>query len=92
MKSKLFTCLAALLVSVTLMAQTKVTGVVKDAAGPVIGAAVVEQGTSNGTTTDFDGRFELTVKEGATLEVSSIGYKTAEIKVGTKDVQSCNQS
>ncbi|MBR0110187.1 MAG: TonB-dependent receptor [Bacteroidales bacterium] len=84
MKSKLFTCLAALLVSVTLMAQTKVTGVVKDAAGPVIGAAVVEQGTSNGTTTDFDGRFELTVKEGATLEVSSIGYKTAEIKVGTK--------
>ena len=84
MKSKLFTCLAALLVSVTLMAQTKVTGVVKDAAGPVIGAAVVEQGTSNGTTTDFDGRFELTVKAGATIEVSSIGYKTAEIKVGTK--------
>ena len=84
MKSKLFTCLAALLVSVSLMAQTKITGLVKDAAGPVIGAAVIEKGTSNGTTTDFDGRFELTVKAGASIEVSSIGYKTVEIAVGSK--------
>ena len=84
MKSKLFTCLAALLVSVSMMAQTKITGLVKDAAGPVIGAAVIEKGTSNGTTTDFDGRFELTVKAGASIEVSSIGYKTVEIAVGSK--------
>ena len=85
MKSKFFTCLAALLVSVSLMAQTvTITGLVKDSAGPVIGAAVLEQGTSNGTTTDFEGRFELTVKSGATIEVSSIGYKTVEIKVAGK--------
>ncbi|MBO4606192.1 MAG: TonB-dependent receptor [Bacteroidales bacterium] len=85
MKSKFFTCLAALLVSMSLMAQTKtITGVVKDAVGPVIEAAVVEQGTFNGTTTDQNGRFELEVKEGATIEVSLFGYKTVSIKVSGK--------
>lgn len=51
-------------------------GHVKDALGGVIGANVVEKGnTSNGTITDLDGNFTLTVPQGATLVVSFIGYK-----------------
>ena len=62
----------------------QVKGTVKDASGqPVIGAAVVVEGTSNGTTSDLDGNFVLNaVPEDATLVVSSIGYKTAFVPVG----------
>ena len=62
----------------------QVTGTVKDAAGePVIGAAVVVEGTTNGTTVDFDGNFVLNaVPSDAVLVVSSIGYKTAHVPVG----------
>lgn len=64
------------------MQQTaEVSGVVKDASGmPVIGASVLEQGTTNGTITDLDGKFTLKVKSGATLEISFIGYKTQTLK------------
>ena len=61
--------------------QTQVAGVVNDAMGPVIGASVLEKGTTNGTITDFDGRFTLNVRSGATLVISYIGYKTQEVKV-----------
>lgn len=65
------------------MQQTKkVTGVVSDAQGPIIGASIMEKGTSNGTVTDFDGNFTLNVKPGAQLVVSYIGYKTQTIAVG----------
>ena len=76
----LFICLlsaAALLLSgVQLSAQTRtISGVVLDDAGePVIGAAVIETGTNNGTITDFEGNFELEVKSGASVTVSAIGY------------------
>ncbi len=60
----------------------KVTGVVNDAMGPVIGASVMEKGTSNGCVTDLDGNFQLSVSPGATLVISYIGYITQEIKVG----------
>ena len=66
-------------------ATKKITGTVVDAQGPVIGASVVEKGSSNGTVTDFDGKFSLNVKEGATIVVSFIGYETQEIKVGNRD-------
>ena len=57
-----------------------VKGHVKDALGGVIGANVVEKGNStNGTITDLDGNFTLTVPQGATLVVSFIGYKTQEV-------------
>ncbi|EKU89614.1 SusC/RagA family TonB-linked outer membrane protein [Bacteroides oleiciplenus] len=60
--------------------QIKVTGVVKDAMGPVAGASVVEKGnTSNGTITDIDGNFSLSVKSGGIIIVSYLGYKTQEI-------------
>ncbi|MDD2953983.1 MAG: TonB-dependent receptor [Parabacteroides sp.] len=60
----------------------KITGVVVDETGiPVIGANVVEKGTTNGAMTDLDGNFSLMVPEGATIEVSYIGYATQEIAV-----------
>ncbi len=57
------------------------TGLVVDEAGePVIGASVVEKGTANGGITDADGRFTLTVKPGATLVISFVGYQALEVK------------
>ena len=66
-------------------ATKKITGTVVDAMGPVIGASVVEKGTTNGTVTDFDGNFTLSVNPGATIVVSFIGFETQEIKVGNQD-------
>ena len=63
--------------------QTKqATGHVEDSQGPLIGATVMEKGTSNGTVTDFEGNFSLNVKPGATLVISYVGYVTQEIKAG----------
>lgn len=45
----------------------KITGVVSDAMGPIIGANVLEKGTTNGVITDIDGNFALNVKPGATI-------------------------
>ena len=69
------------------MAETKaVTGVVVDATGePIIGASVLEIGTTNGTITDVDGNFTIQVPVGAKLEVSYIGYKTQQIVVGASN-------
>lgn len=64
----------------------KVTGVVKDEKGePIIGANVVERGTTNGIITDIDGNFELNVASSSVLEISYIGYISQEIKVGNND-------
>ena len=73
--------LLGLFLSVGVYAQNiTVKGHVKDALGGVIGANVVEKGnTTNGTITDLDGNFTLTVPQGATLVVSSIGYKSQEV-------------
>ena len=65
-------------------ATKKITGTVVDAQGPVIGASVMEKGTTNGTVTDFDGNFTLNVNPGATIVISYIGYETQEIKVGNQ--------
>ena len=71
-------------------ATKKITGTVVDAEGPVIGASVIEKGTSNGVVTDFDGNFTLNVKPGATIVISYIGYKTQEIAVGNRSSFSVN--
>ena len=69
--------------SVASVQQTKqATGHVSDSQGPMIGATVMEKGTSNGTVTDFDGNFSLNVKPGATLVISYVGYESQEIKAG----------
>ncbi len=45
-----------------------------------IGASIIEKGTTNGGITDINGKFTLTVKPGATLKISYIGYQTQEVK------------
>lgn len=61
------------------------TGQVVDAKGePLIGVSILEVGTTNGTITDIDGNFTLSVNAGATLEISYIGYKTQTIAVRAK--------
>lgn len=64
--------------------EKKITGVVSDVMGPVIGASVVVKGTSNGVATDFDGKFTLNVSPGATIVVSYIGYISKEVKIGNE--------
>lgn len=60
----------------------KVTGVVVDSKGePIIGANVVERGTTNGTITDLDGKFTLEVSDNAVLQFSYIGFNTQNIEV-----------
>ena len=64
-----------LLCSTVMLAQNKVSGTVLDATGePLIGVSVLEAGTSNGVVTDFDGNFTLTVKQGAKITFSYVGY------------------
>ena len=58
------------------------TGHVEDSQGPLIGATVMEKGTTNGTVTDFDGNFSLSVQPGATLVISYVGYESQEVKAG----------
>ena len=59
-----------------------ITVTIVDSKGePIIGANVVEKGTTNGTITDFDGNATLNIKPGATVQVSFVGYKTTEVKV-----------
>ena len=68
-------------------AQKQVTGSVVDDAGiPLPGAAVLEKGTSNGTTADFDGNYTIEVAgDDSTLEFSFIGYETSEMAVGSQN-------
>lgn len=67
-------------------AQTKqVSGVVTDGTGEtVIGASVLEKGTTNGTITDLDGKFILTVNDNAVLQISYVGYTTQEVPIKGK--------
>ena len=66
--------------------QTKrVTGTVVDETGlPIIGANVVQKGTTNGIITDIDGRFSLDIPDNAILEISYIGYLSQSIPIGNK--------
>ena len=77
-----------LLIGQTLSAQQRqVTGIVKDLTGePIIGASVLEKGTTNGVITDLDGNFKLTVSnvEKAVLQISYVGYQTQQIPVNGK--------
>lgn len=84
----LFICMSLLMNIQLLNAQSQrinVTGVVKDGGGePVIGASVLEKGTTTGTITDLDGNFSLNVSSQATLVISYIGYVAQEIPVNGK--------
>ena len=78
---KRFLLSSLLIFACTIMyAQSEISGTVIDETGEgVIGATVMEKGTSNGTVTDFDGNFKLKVEAGKTLVFSYIGYLTQEL-------------
>lgn len=83
-----------LLCSTAAMAQSQKSGVIKDANGePLIGVTVLEQGTSNGTVTDVNGRYTLkTTKPNAKLKVSYIGYESQVITPGQSVTLSANDA
>ena len=65
----------------------KVSGVVKDATGePIIGASVLEKGTTNGTITDLNGSFGLSVGANATVVISFIGYANQEYVINKNNM------
>ena len=82
MKTFSVICMSLLLAIAPAFAQTVVKGTVTSADDglPLIGVSVVEQGTTNGTVTDFDGNYELEVATGAMVQFSYIGYKTQTAK------------
>lgn len=59
----------------------RVTGIVTSNGEPLIGATILEKGTGNGTITDMDGAFSLSVSSGAVLEISYMGYETQTVNV-----------
>jgi TonB-linked SusC/RagA family outer membrane protein len=71
--------------SFTAFSQKAITGTVLDVAGePIIGANVMEKGTTNGTVTNVDGKFMLSVSDNAVIQVSYIGYLTQDIPAGNR--------
>ncbi|OJW13318.1 MAG: SusC/RagA family TonB-linked outer membrane protein [Mucilaginibacter sp. 44-25] len=75
-------CIIFLALPFMARAQTIITGIVKDKDGPIIGATVTQKGVKNTTSTDVNGKFQFTLKEGpAILTVSYIGYRTLEVDV-----------
>ena len=77
---RLLMMLAVMFFALDVSAQATINGQVKDETGDgVIGASVVEKGTSNGTVTDFDGNFSLKCQPGATLVFTYIGFNPQEV-------------
>ena len=87
---RMMVCLIGMLLPMCMFAQQiTVQGVVKDQTGEtVIGASVMEKGTTNGTITGIDGDFSLNMSPNGTLVFSFVGYKTQEVQVkGQKQLQ-----
>lgn len=83
----LISCIAFLSIAVLANAQkTSISGVVKDAQSgePILGASIMEKGTTNGTVSNFDGEFTLSVNANAVLIVKYVGYQSNEISVAGK--------
>lgn len=77
-KRTIFSAILLLSGALAMHAQMQVSGTVTESATgePVVGASIIEDGTSNGTVTDFDGNFALSVSDGAQLTVSFVGFKS----------------
>ncbi|RJE70455.1 TonB-dependent receptor [Reichenbachiella sp. MSK19-1] len=88
LKSKYMAVIAMCLLSFWASAQTTVTGVVTSSEDgeSVPGATVLVKGTTNGTITDLDGKYSLSVPESATLVVSFVGFEQQEVAVGSRSV------
>lgn len=78
MKNKRLSLVLMALAMVVAVAHAQITGTVFEASTgePIIGASILEVGTTNGVITDFDGNFELNVSEGAQLQFSYMGFQT----------------
>ena len=84
MRSKfkwIFTLLVAFTMQFSFAQEKTVTGLVSDELGPIAGANVVVEGTTRGTTTDFDGKYTIKAKQGEVLVISYTGKKVAKISV-----------
>ena len=78
--ARLIAVVCGLFLAMGAFAQITVKGHVKDSSGePVIGATVRAAGQQGGTVSDFDGNFTLKAQQGATLEISYVGYQTARV-------------
>lgn len=85
MRSKfkwIFTLLVAFTMQFSFAQEKTVTGVVSDELGPIAGANVVVQGTTRGTTTDFDGNYTIKAKQGEVLVFTYTGKKTSTVTIG----------
>ena len=84
MRSKfkwIFTLLVAFTMQFSFAQEKTVTGVVSDELGPIAGANVVVDGTTRGTTTDFDGNYTIKAKQGEVLVISYTGKKAVRITI-----------
>lgn len=91
-KISLILTLLVALVSMA-MAQRTISGAVVDDKGqPLLSATVIEKGTTNGSSTDLNGKYTLTVKEGATLVFSYVGYNTQEQAITVSNVLNVTMS
>src|SRR5680860_789112 len=80
--AKFLTLFILCFISQISFAQESVTGKVSDVNGiPLIGVTIIEKNTSNGTTTDFDGNFEINIENQAVLVFSYLGFEGKEIPV-----------
>ncbi|SFN63278.1 SusC/RagA family TonB-linked outer membrane protein [Salegentibacter flavus] len=90
MKNKLhgiLTLLLAFVVQITFAQEKTVTGTITDETGlPLPGVNVIEEGTSNGAQSDFDGNYSISVEPGDLLVFSYVGFETQSIVVGSSDV------
>lgn len=78
---RMMAVLFGLVLSIGAFAQITVNGHVKDATGePIIGATVRVAGQDGGTVSDFDGNFQIKAPQGATLNVTYVGYQPANVK------------
>ena len=86
MKKNILLLILCFFCSIGAMAQTKsITGVVTDGAGePIIGASVIEVGTTNGVITDIDGKFSLAVSPNAKIKITYIGFQAQTIELQGK--------
>lgn len=65
--------------------KTMITGIATDERGePIIGANIIEKGTTNGVVTDYNGEFSISVMKNAVLQISYIGYIAQELTLGSK--------
>ena len=80
--------LLVLFFSVSVFSQKTISGIVKDDNGdPLTGATILEKNAPNGTTADFDGNFELTLRtENPAILVSFVGFKTKEVTIGDAQI------